>query len=74
MRNRVGQHIPAGIDLTNVLTGGGVDSAGDEVPFTSYGRLAGRFLIPGHEAIVIVLTEVTTSSGYEETANGATSA
>ena len=32
------QFIPAGIDLPNVLTVGGVDRAGDEVGFTSYGR------------------------------------
>lgn len=31
--------IPAGIDLPNVLTVGGVDRAGDEVDFTSSGRL-----------------------------------
>ena len=31
--------LPAGIDLPNVLTVGGVDRAGDEVDFTSSGRL-----------------------------------
>lgn len=33
------QAIPAGIDLPNVLTVGAVDRAGDEVAFTSHGRL-----------------------------------
>lgn len=30
--------IPAGIDLPNVLTAGGVDRAGDEIDFTAYGQ------------------------------------
>lgn len=42
------QAIPAGIDLPNVITVGGVDQAGDEVSFTSHGRLV-RLHANAHE-------------------------
>ena len=53
------QAIPAGIELPNVLTVGAVDRAGDEVAFTSYGRLVRAHangyeiesLVPGGEAL-----------------------